>query len=218
MQLRALLPFVLPLVGAASSGCAKAPESALPFNIVVTVWSDPGHPLQGARIMKSGKAGPSTGLDGKVAVKLTGNEGDVVELMVSCPSDFISPTKPIPVLLRRNMGAKPAEYDASCPPAIRQMVVAVRADNGAHLPVKILGQTVGYTDANGAFTYTLALHPGDGVEMTLDTTDRPRMTPRSPSALLTMQPYDDVVTFNQRFHLRTPAAPPTRVRRGPTRF
>jgi hypothetical protein len=217
MDLRAFLPFVLSVVGA-TSGCAEAPASAHPFDVVVTVSSDPGQPLQGARIMKSGKAGPSTDLDGKVGVELAGNEGEVVDLMVSCPSDFVSPTKPIPVLLRRNTGGKPAEYYASCPPAVRHMVVAVRADNGAHLPVKVLGQTVGYTDANGAFTYAVALHPGDGVEMTLDTTGRPLMTPQNPSALLTMQGYDDVVTFNQRFHVRAPVAPAGPRHRGPTRF
>jgi hypothetical protein len=119
--------------------------------------------------------------------------------MVKCPADYVSPTKALTVLLRRNTGTKLPEFEALCPPALRHMVVAVRAENGGNLPVQLLGKTIGYTDPNGAFTYTLPLHPGDGVELTLDTSGNPRLSPKSPRQLLTMKPYDDVVTLDQKF-------------------
>jgi hypothetical protein len=177
-------------------------EPAPPFEIIMKVSSDPGHPLPGAIVMKGGKEGPVTGADGQATVKIGGQEGESVDLMVKCPADYVSPIHAISVLLRRNSGTKLAEYEANCPPAIRHMVIAVRADNGANLPVKILGHTVGYTDANGAFTYALPLRPGDGVEMTIDTTGHPLVSPQNPTALLTMKPYDDVVTFDQKFNIK----------------
>jgi hypothetical protein len=177
------------------------PEPVPPFEIIVHVVSDPGHPLPGAIVMKGGKEGPSTGSDGKVNVKIGGQEGESVDLMIKCPADYVSPTRAISVLLRRNTGTKLPEYDASCPPAIRHMVVAVRADNGANLPVKVLDKIVGYTDGAGAFTYALPLRPGDGVEMVLDTTNFPLVTPKNPSKLLTMSPFDDVQTFDQKFQV-----------------
>jgi hypothetical protein len=196
------------LLSVGSGACNLKPEPVAPFEIIVAVSSDPGHPLPGAIIMKGGKEGPSTGADGKVTVKIGGLEGESVDLMVKCPADYVSPVKTLTVLLRRNAGTKLAEYEASCPPAIRHMVVAVRADNGPNLPVKILGRTVGYTDANGAFTYALPLRPGDGVEMMIDTSGNPLISPKSPTALLTMKPYDDLLTFDQKFQVKVVKRPP----------
>jgi len=182
-------------------GCNLKSDVAPPFELVVNVTSDPGHPLPGAVVMKGGKEGPSTGTDGKVTVKIAGQEGEQVDLMIKCPADYVSPPKALAVLLRRNAGTKLPEYEASCPPAVRHMVVAVRADNGGNLPVKVLDRIVGYTDGNGAFTYALPLRPGDGVEMTLDTTNSPLLSPKNPSTMLVMKPYDDVVTFDQKFQV-----------------
>ncbi len=189
------------LLSLASAGCGLKAEAAPPFEFVVNVSSDPGHPLPGAVIMKGGKEGPATGTDGKVTVKILGQEGEQLDFMIKCPADYVSPPKPLQVLLRRNVGTKLPEYDASCPPAMRHMVVAVRADNGGNLPVKVLDKVVGYTDANGAFTYALPLRPGDGIEMMLDTTNAPLLSPKNPSTTLTMKAYDDVLTFDQKFQV-----------------
>jgi hypothetical protein len=194
---------LLPLLAVplALTSCSVKPEPAAPFEVLITVTSDPGHPLPGAVIMKGGKEGPSTGQDGKASVKIGGQEGESVDLMVKCPADYVSPIHPISVLLRRNTGTKLPEYEANCPPAIRHMVIAVRADNGANLPVKMLGRTIGYTDANGAFTYALPLRPGDGVELMLDTSGNPLISPQNPSTMLTMKAFDDVMTFDQKFQI-----------------
>ncbi len=204
------LALALPLLG-----CNMKPDVAAPFELIIHVTSDPGHPLPGAIVAKAGKDGPATGVDGKVVVKLAGQEGETIDLTVKCPADYVSPSKPLPVLLRRNAGTKLAEYEATCPPTMRHMVVAVRADNGGNLPVKVLDRVVGYTDPNGAFTYALPLRPGDGIEMMLDTSGNPLLTPKNPSAILTMKPYDDVMTFDQKFNVKhvVHSAP---VKRGPT--
>jgi hypothetical protein len=186
---------------AAVLGCTFKQEPAAPFEIIVNVTSDPGHPLPGAIVMKAGKEGPSTGADGKVTVKIGGQEGESVELSIKCPADYVSPVHPFSVLLRRNAGTKLAEYEANCPPAVRHMVIAVRADEGPNLPVKVLGHVVGYTDGNGAFTYAIPLHPGEGVEMMLDTSANLLRTPQNPSKPFTMTAYDDVVTFDQKFQV-----------------
>ena len=176
------------------------PEPPAPFEILINVTSD-RRPLPGAVIMKGGKEGPSTGTDGKVSVKIGGQEGESVDLTVKCPADYVSPSKPISVLLRRNTGAKLPEYEASCPPAIRHLVVAVRADNGANLPVRVLDKVVGYTDGAGAFTYAVPLRPGDGIEMMLDTSANSLLSPKNPSKNFPMASYDDVMTFDQKFQV-----------------
>jgi hypothetical protein len=182
-------------------GCDMKPEPQPPFSVVVRVQSDPGHPLSGATVMKGGREGPKTGADGTVQVNIPGIEGETVDLSIKCPSDYVSPLKPIGVLLRRNAGGKLPEYNADCPPAIRHMVVAVRADNGGNLPVTVLDHVIGYTDGAGAFTYAVPLKPGDGIEMKIDTTNQPLLKPQNPTKLLTMASHDDVVTFDQKFQV-----------------
>jgi hypothetical protein len=55
--------------------CNLKPDPVAPFEVVVSVMSDPGQPLPGAIVMKGGKEGPQTGADGKVTVKIAGQEG-----------------------------------------------------------------------------------------------------------------------------------------------
>jgi hypothetical protein len=188
---------LLSVVGLMALPCISCkPEP--PFEISIRVLSD-GNPLPGAVVMKGGKDGPATGPDGRVVVKIPGQEGEVVDLMVRCPPDYVSPKTPIGAGLRRIANGKLPEYQTSCPPAVRHLVVAVRADAGPNLPVRVLGRVVGKTDPNGAFTFALPLKPGDGVELTFDTDGIDRITPKNPSAQIVMSQYDDVVTVSQKF-------------------
>jgi hypothetical protein len=173
------------------------PPPPAPFEVIVRVESDPGRPLAGAIIAKGGKDGPATGADGKVTLKILGHEGESVDLTVKCPTDYVSSPKMLTVPLRR--GSKLPEYDWSCPPAIRHLVVAIRTDGAPSLSVSYLGRSIGRTDANGAFTHMFALRPGDGVELLLDTTGVERIHPVNPPLAATVKEYDDIVTFEQRF-------------------
>lgn len=197
--MRKLLATLALLAGVTSCDVVK-PVSQAPFEILVRVESDPGRPLPGAIIMKGGKEGPTTGADGSVTLKIPGQEGESVDLIVRCPADYVTSPKPLTVSLRR--GSKLPEYTWSCPPAIRHMVVAVRAENGPNLPVVWFGRVIGRTDGNGAFTALFPLKPGDPLELTLDTSDKAyeRIHPKNPTGSFTMKPYDDVVTFDQKFN------------------
>jgi hypothetical protein len=183
-------------------GCAGLKEQPPPpFEVAIRVESDPGHPLPGAVIMKGGKEGPSTGPDGRVPVKIMGLEGESVDLTVKCPPDYISPVKPINVILRRIAGTKLVEYDVRCPPTLRRMVVAVRADNGPNLPVMYLGRELTRTDPTGAATLLFQLRPGEQFELAFDTTEKTneRIRPQNPTQNFVMRADDDIVTMDQRF-------------------
>jgi hypothetical protein len=196
------------LAGVASCNPLKlAPQP--PFEIVVRVESDPGRPLGGAVIRQGDDDGPTTGADGRATVKIVGKEGESTDLTVRCPADYISSPKPLTVSLRR--GSKLPELDWSCPPAMRHMVVAVRAERGPNLPVLWFGKVIGRTDANGAFTALFPLKPGEEVELTLDTSEKANrgLHPRSPTGSFIMKPQDDIVTFSQKFSSEPSRARPT---------
>jgi hypothetical protein len=185
------------------SGCQLFKEPPpVPFEIVIRVESDPGVPVQDAALMKGGKEGPHTGADGTVDLKMTGKEGESVDLNVKCPANYNASGKPITISLRRISSGKLPEYTSHCIPTFRRLVVAVRADSGGGLPVRTpFGQVLGRTDGAGAFTYSLVARPGDTIYMVLDTTEPgfERINPKNPGGTFTVKPYDDIVTFDQRF-------------------
>ena len=129
------------------AGCAEPPPPE-PFMVAVRVESDPGSAVAGANITRRDKPLGTTNAEGRATLKMKGVEGEIAEVMVSCPEGFQTPTKPLSIRLTRlSDKTKLPEYDVRCPPSKRHVVVAVRAENGPNLPVMYLDQAVTRTDA-----------------------------------------------------------------------
>lgn len=186
-------------------GCGAEKKEKPPVEVLVKVQSDPGHPLKGATVLYNGKPipGATTNEKGLAKITLTGNEGDLYDVTVKCPTGYQSPTKPVSITLHRF--AEPAqapEYDVSCPPTTRTIVVAVRAENGANLPVLYLGRAIGRTDSAGAATLLLENLDADSqFELTLDTSAKGNevLKPQNPSSVFTVKRSDDVLTMDVKF-------------------
>ncbi len=93
-----------------------------------------------------------------------------------------------------------------CPPTTRNVVVAVRAENGPELPVLYLGEKVAQTDDSGAAHVLLKLPPNQPFKLTLDTSgdDHSRLRPQNPTATFDVKNQDDMFVFNQKFKLERP--------------
>ena len=93
------------------------------------------------------------------------------------------------------------EYDVACPPLLREVVVAVRTENGPNLPVMYLGREITRTDESGAAHVLLSVAPSEPVEIVLDTNSLAgqRLHPKNPALSFVVPPHDDVVLFDQRF-------------------
>ena len=208
-----------------STGCrTEQPIGA--YQLVVHVSGDPGQPLPGAAVMFHGAEVGKAGHDGSVSLAIEGTEGETLNLEVVCPAGFRSPAKPLPVLLRRlaDPSERP-EYSVSCPPTIRTVVVAVRAEGGPSLPVLYLGQEVARTDASGAAHAVMKVPPEEAIELVVGTNEpgRERLRPQNPSTKFLVKNQDDLFAFDVRFTVETPrAAPRVRVSppkpRGPIRL
>ncbi len=198
------------------SGCDRSAETPAFYAVSVEIEGDPHTPLASAVVERDGVPLATTGADGRAALQLHGAEGDIASLNIKCPAEYTSPAAPLDVPLRRLADAsRVASYRVSCPPETRRMVVAVRAANGADLPVMYLGREVARTDASGAAHFELHLHAGERFELALSTDQHPALTPKDPSALFVASDHDDLLFFEQRFDV-----PRTRqtVRRGPRAF
>lgn len=186
-----------------AAGCeAFDPPPPPPQFVIVRVTGDPGVPLEGVSLQFNGREVSRTDATGRGELKLEGQDGEQFDIGVVCPEGHTSPSRPVAVTLRRlaDPTARP-EYVASCPPSLRTMVVAVRADGGAGLPVLHLGKEVARTDAAGAAHVLLKLPPEQSFELTLSTAvdGGDLLRPQNPTASFVVKARDEVVTFDQKF-------------------
>lgn len=209
----------LVLGGLAAVGCDDGPRVG-EYPIRVVVHGDPGKVVSGAAVLRNQKELGASDLAGIANVTLRGNEGDSVDVTVRCPAGYESPRKALSVRLKKGSESQRLpEYAASCTPAIRQVVVAIRAESGGGMPVTYLGRPVGRTDASGVAHVLLRMHPGDQFELGLDTSQFPKHRPQNPKAsFLVSSVADEVQRFDVRFDVERPkpvarfvAARPTRL-------
>jgi hypothetical protein len=201
------MPRLLIVVGAVAallaSGCKDLdPPPPPPFQIFVRIESDPGQRVSGAVISRNNKPIGTTGPDGRAMLTLVGAEGETTDVTVKCPDAFTSPTKPTTLRLTRFADkTKVPEYSVSCPPMLRRVVVAVKADNGPNLPVVYLNHVITRTDPSGAAHFALEVAPGAQFQVTLDTTENARLKPASPSKPFTAPQHDEILVFDQKFEV-----------------
>ena len=201
-------PSLLSLAGAALlltlTACTKErPKHRYEF--LVRVESDPGRMLAGATVLHGDSRVGVSNKDGIVKLSARGKEGDTLSFRIDCPKGHKSPTKPLSVVLRKTSEReKRPEYSASCLPTMRTVVVAVRAEDGPNLPVRYLDREVGRTDKSGAAHVLLKAAPNDSLELTLDTSRAPQLTPKNPTARFQTSHQDEVFVFNQAFTVEKP--------------
>jgi hypothetical protein len=198
-----------------AASCAEPPKPPS-FLIAVRVESDPGRAIPGASVTRAGRLLGTTDANGRATLTLDGVEGEITDVNVACPDGFQSPAKPVNIKLTHLAEkTKIPEYSVQCPPSMRRVVVAVRAENGPNLPVIYLDRAVTRTDAAGAASFALEVPPGSQFTVALSTAERKDIKPLSPSKLFVVSQHDDVFLFDQRFEVEKKKPPPAPVHTGP---
>ena len=215
-----------PLVALLAGGCDR--DLSRSYDFVVRVSSDAGTGVEGTRASAKGRSLGVADASGAIDIRVRGREGDVLSIDIECPPGHRAP--PAVLVPLRQMGRSSRrrassgqrvlpEFATVCTPLTHSIVVAVRAERGAHLPLLHLGRELTRTDSSGAAHLRLDVASDDVVELVLDTTEQPQLRPKSP--VLRIQPgsSDEIIAASQDFTLltQTPAkkvvAP-----RGPTRI
>ena len=185
-------------------GCKGAPSleppRPPPVKVKVAAFGDPGQPIALAKISNGDKLLATTGPGGQAELTLDGADGEVVNALVQCPDGFKSPDAPLAIRLSRSNG-RPPTFNVSCPPTQRHVVVAVKAENGANLPVVYLGKIITHTDDSGAAHFAIAAAPGEQFQVTLDTSGKEgeKLSPLSPTKPFTVGNADEIFVFDQKF-------------------
>jgi hypothetical protein len=194
--------FVAAALGA-MAGCETS-EKSVPFALAVRVEGDPGRPLRGADVSFLGQRVGTTGDSGTVVLTVRGVEGEHIPVAVACPEGFQSPSAPTDVVLHRlaEPGRRP-EYDISCVPKRRHIVVVVRADRGPNLPVLYLGREVARTDESGAAHALVEAPANEDVEIGLGTNEAGdgRLRPQNPSMKFVASDTNEIKVFSVQFEI-----------------
>jgi hypothetical protein len=192
---RAALVAGLPLL--VLCACSEPPSHRYEF--VIRVQSDPGRPLANAFVRFGTRTmGPSKE-HGAIVLGTHGVEGERIQLSIECPEGHVAPEAPLTVQLRKSGDGKRPEYPVSCPPTQRTLVIAVRAANGPHLPVRYLGQELTKTDSKGAAHVLIKAAPNEDLQLVLDTSSHPELRPQNPSVRFQASQQDDIFVFDHEF-------------------
>ena len=181
-------------------GCETQGITSRNYPFLVRVSGDPGRPVSGAGLTFKGKQVAASDSTGVAKLLARGQEGETVDFGVVCPEGYRSPTSPLSLRLTRlRADSAIPEYQVTCAPALRDVVVAVRAQNGANLPVLYLGREVARTDAAGAAHFLVRVEPGAQLEVALDTRDKRWLRPQDPVAHFLTRSEDDWFLLEQPF-------------------
>lgn len=210
--MRIFFAAAIALAGLGTSSCKDLdPPPPPPFQIFIRIDSDPGRPIAGATVSRNNKPLGTTGPDGRAMLTVVGAEGETTDVTIKCPDAFTSPVKATSIRLTRFADkSKVPEYTVSCPPMLRRVVVAVKAENGPNLPVVYLNKVITRTDISGAAHFALEIAPNTQFQVMLDTTEHSKLKPVSPSKPFTAPAHDEILVFDQKFDLekvRAVAAP-----------
>jgi hypothetical protein len=187
-------------------GCQRAAPPLHRHAVVIQAETAGRTPLEGVEVAQRGRSLGKTGASGALRLDLAGSEGQLIELEARCPASYMPERMVVSVTLRRlHASRKLPTYRVDCQSATRTAVVAVRATNGADLPVMYLGREVARTDSSGVAHVALTLKPGERFELGLDTTGKP-LVPKSPRAVFVAGSEDELVFFEQRFQQRKAGA------------
>jgi hypothetical protein len=170
------------------------------YPVGITARSDDKQTVAGTQILLDRKLVGVTNDAGAVQLSLNGTEGDTVSLTVKCPASFASPENPIVVGLRHLApGSRPPAFETQCVLLVHSMVVGIRAQNGAHLPIRRLSQVIGETDDYGVAHVLIQAAANDQIALTLDTTKNDALRPQNPTLSFVAKDHDELVLLEQKF-------------------
>jgi hypothetical protein len=189
------------------------------YEFSVKVDAEPGRGLADAQVSINGETLGKTDERGSVTLRVRGREGDVVAVELGCPAAHRAPADPLFVPLRRLLDSNVVpEFAAQCTPTTRTLIVALRAEGGANVPVLYLGRELVRTDAFGAAHLMLDVPVDEVVELSLNTEEQPELRPISPILRVQATRDEYLVAVSQTFAQRRPDKPARFKRSGPVRI
>jgi hypothetical protein len=178
------------------------------FRVALVVVGEGHLGIAGAQILKDKTVVGTTSEKGVALLSFHGQEGDTVALKIQCPAAYASPKKAVVVGLRHlDTGSPAPRFEAECIRQLHSVVVGLRAENGANLPIVRLGQVIGKTDDAGMAHLLLETSPDEQITLRLDTSSNDTLRPENPNLTFMSKDADDFVLLEQKFTVKKKIVP-----------
>jgi hypothetical protein len=195
----------------AAAGCNQTVIQNSSYAVLVRAADDLGRPLADVQLSAAGQALGATDARGQRALSMPGVEGQRVDLVASCPPSYTGPRERPAFLLKRvrnpqgSTGDQPIEVNVTCDSTNHVALVAVHTGQ-ANLPIMLRGQVVAQTSELGTAHVMLREPVGNALQLTLDTSARPELSPANPTRMVTVTHQDAFSVWDQPFELEKRAA------------
>jgi hypothetical protein len=196
--------FLASLIAMSPLACGTPPASNESFTLELRGVADDGSPLAGVSFSGS-KPWGVTGKDGRLTQRLAAPESAAIAITATCPPDYKDAPRLPPVRLTKTRRiddhrTQAIPVEVRCERRESELLVVVRAERGGRLPVVVDGQPLVSTDDDGIAHVLLRRPRAAGtVEVSLDTSSRPELKPRSPSRTYQVGGADTVLLVDQAF-------------------
>jgi hypothetical protein len=207
MKKPTVLSIIFILLTILLAGCGGSAENTneKSFNVILTVKTDDGEPLEGVRFTNCATNVGTSNSKGILSMNIRGAEGQRLTITTTCPEGYVGPEQPSTFKLtevRRVNQSQPVAIglDVTCTRKLREIVVVVRATDAPSLPVDIGGKTVGTIDQNGISHVRVQLDRDvRSLSVSLGTSDFPALRPQNPSRVYDLDGKDAVLLLDQTF-------------------
>lgn len=165
------------------------------LRVQVTVRDDQGVAQVAVPIELDGRAVAATDPQGRASLTYQAH-ANRARISAHCAEGYHSP-EPRSVPLARHGRQPPLELDFVCRPALRSLLLVVRAPLAAGLPVLADGEPLGTVSPDGTLHAVLKKAPDTELRITLDTTAVPTLVPQHPVREIKVTDEDQIVVFDQ---------------------
>jgi hypothetical protein len=181
--------------------------------LVVRVEDDQGVPQRAVSVELDGVPSATTGDAGTASITLQ-TYANRIQIAAHCPEGYNSPD-PRSVPLSRSGRQPPLELRFVCRPAMRTLLLVVRAPQAAGLSVLADGESLGTVNADGTLHAVLRRPPEAVIRLMLDTSALPRAVPANPVREIRVADRDEILVFDQSLAIAPPARRAPSPRRAP---
>jgi len=195
------------------AGCEDRAAKPEAFPLRLRAVSTSQGPVAGVQLWADGRELGTTSEDGSLRARLDGLEGQAVALSSACPPAYRTLEPKRRLVLRRVASAAqstPAlELTLRCEPLERQAALVVRAlgPDTAGLPIRVDGETVGQTAADGSAHLVLRVKPHSSLRVQLVTEAHPELLPHNPMQSFEIDDQDEIFLVEQTLARAKPRRP-----------
>ena len=189
---------------ALACGCAKSEADKNLYDIDVEAIDDQGSFIAGIDVAIGETHLGTIASDGHLRARVSASDGQRFSFHAQCPDGYSSEAIPTEVVFRNSRGLAGKKSDRlhfriECSRNERVIALLVHSAGHAGVPIRVDGETLGLTDANGLGHFRIDRKPGAQFEVSIDDTAFPSLVANNARQTIVLGAEDDLIIYDPEF-------------------